>query len=191
MVSNHTVTYIMLAIIAISILIILFFYLDLADDRWSAFGQTTTTPPTPNPVPTPPAQPELTTVQSTATPAVNVAQPIATTDDLANQFNTLLATSGTGIIGGVGALWAIVRKKTSKIDNALRGADFDNRDLLEIMNSIFEHAKKNPDKSLGAILDMPAFKDRVLTNTTIAVAWDKEYNEYDEWFTQRYVMNKN
>lgn len=130
------------------------------------------------------------TTQTSPTPVIQTTQPIATEDDVFNQFLTNIGVTGTGIAAGVGTLWAKVRNKTKRIDQALRGADFDNRDLIEVLNSFFEAAKNNPEKTPGQLLLMPAYKDKVLLQKLIGEAWGLEYDEYMEWFNGRYMVNK-
>lgn len=134
----------------------------------------------------------VSTIQTSGTPVVQTTQAIATEEDLGQQFNTfatgLLGTLGASA-GGIGALWARFRSKAKRIDNALRGQDFDQRDLMEVLNSFFEAAKKDKTKTPGQLLDEMAYKDKVLLEKTIAVAWANEYDEYMEWFHQRYEVN--
>lgn len=106
-----------------------------------------------------------------------------------NDFLAGLAAIGGPTIAGIGTLWAKFRSKAKRIDNALRAEDFDNRDLMEIWNSIIVTAKNNPTMPLGEIIKQKAYKDKELLDITIAQAWGKEYDEYNEWFTKRYVMN--
>lgn len=132
----------------------------------------------------------ITTQQNPPTPVLQTTQQIATEEDVFNQFLTSLGAT-IGVAGtGVGALWAKIRGKTKEIDQALRGTDFDIRDLIEIINSTFESSKKNPGKPLDEIIRMPAYKDNILLEKTIAQAWAEEYKEYMEWFEQRYKINK-
>lgn len=137
-------------------------------------------------------QSNLTTQQTSPTPVLQTTtqQQIATEEDVFNQFLTSLGAT-IGVAGtGVGALWAKIRGKTKNIDQALRGTDFDIRDLIEILNSFFENAKKDETKTPGQILKEMAYKDQVLLEKTIAAAWGEEYKEYMEWFHQRYEVNK-
>lgn len=118
--------------------------------------------------------------------------PVTTQQSPTDQFNEFLLSLtaiGAPAAGGIGALWAKFRSKAQRIDNALRAQDFDTRDLMELWNSIIIAGKKNPDMPFGQIIQQKAYKDRDLSDTTIIQAWDKEYLEYDEWFTKRYVMN--
>lgn len=169
----------------LGIILLIVFTIDLQDDHWSVFGQTlanaTQTPVlTPNPMPG-------------GTPTVPVPQEIATTDDLSDQFQkTMTALLGTGgvVTAGVGTVWAKMRSKTKKIDVALRGQDFDNRDLMEVLNSFFEAAKSDKTLTPGQILDKMAYKDKVLLEKNIGTAWAQEYDEYMEWFNSRYMVNQ-
>lgn len=145
----------------------------------SVYGQTTAAPTT-----------TQTTTQAPATPTATVTTPLATDQDVFNQFLASLGITGTGVLTGVGALWAKIRNKTKRIDQALRGTDFDQRDLLEVLNSFFEAAKKDEAKTPGQLLKEMAYKDQVLLEKTIAQAWATEYNEYMEWFEGRYKTNK-
>jgi hypothetical protein len=158
-----------------------------------AFAQTTNTAKTPTPTPSPtPPTPVVTTQPGTGTPAVTTVEPIATTEDLNSQFNqfvTGLIGTGGAVGGGIGALWAKFRGKAKRIDSALRAQDFDQRDLMEIWNSIIIAGKNNPDIAFGKLLAMKAYKNRETSDVTILQAWDKEFAEYDEWFTKRYVEN--
>lgn len=130
------------------------------------------------------------TTQTSPTPVVSTTEPIATEQDVFNQFLAGLGTTVVAAGGGVGALWAKIRGKTKRIDQALRGTDFDHRDLIEVLNSFFEAAKKDKTKTPGQLLDEMAYKDKILLEKTIAVAWATEYEEYMEWFNQRYQINK-
>lgn len=130
------------------------------------------------------------TTQSIPTPVVQTNEPIATEEDVFNQFLAGLGTTVVGVGGGVGALWAKIRGKTKRIDQALRGADFDTRDLFEIFNSVFIHADANPTMPLGDIIKQKAYMDKKLSDKTIKQAWSEQYDEYCEWFHQRYEINK-
>lgn len=163
-------------LIAAIIIILAIMLFDLADTNWSAFGQGLVN----------------TTITPAGTPAVNVPQPIATTQDLNSQFNTFV-TGLTGTVaaagGGIGALWAKFRGKAKRIDNALRAQDFDTKDLFDLMNSMIIYGKEDPSISWGAMLIKKAYPDRKTNDVTIIQAWDKQFEEYNEWFTKRYVEN--
>lgn len=163
------------------------------------YGQATPTPTTTTgttstttATPLPPTTPTIAVNPTGGTPTVATQNEIATTNDLSQQFNqtmaALIATGGT-VSAGVGTVWAKMRGKAKKIDSALRGQDFDNRDLLEVLNSFFEAAKKDKTKTPGILLDDMAYKDKILLSKTIGEAWAGEYDEYMEWFTQRYTVN--
>lgn len=170
----------------LGLILLIIFTIDLRDDHWSVFGQTLV-----NATQTPVLSQNL---LPGGTPTVPVAQQIATTDDLSQQFNqtmaALIATGGT-VSAGVGAVWSKMRGKAKKIDFALRGNDFDQRDLMEVLNSFFEAAKRDKTKTPGQILDDMAYKDKVLLEKNIGTAWAQEYDEYMEWFEQRYTVNPN
>lgn len=166
-------------LIALAIILLIIFTLDINDKDWSVFGQTVS---------------NITTTTAAGTPAINTAVPIATTDDLSDQFQKfVMGLVGTGTVagGGVATLWAKFRGKAKRIDAALRAQDFDNKDLLDHINTIFESAKDNPEMPLGKIIMLPAFRDKKLMNKSIAEAWATDYDEYNEWFTKRYTENPN
>lgn len=165
------------AILITAIIILLAIMLvDLADTNWSVFGQGLVN----------------TTVTPSGTPSVNVPQPIATTQDLNSQFNTFV-TGLTGTVaaagGGIGALWAKFRGKAKRIDNALRAQDFDTKDLFDLINALMVAGKENPTITWGEVVSKKAYPDRKLNDQTIHQAWGEQFEEYNEWFTKRYVEN--
>ena len=84
-----------------------------------------------------------------------------------------------------------IRKKNKRIDNALRGTDYDLMDVIKTNRMFFVAAKKpeNKGKTVDEILDLPAYPNNDLSKTTIGQAIDKEYFEYANWFKERYQDN--
>lgn len=116
--------------------------------------------------------------------------PIASDKDL-EQTKTLFGGTAAAIGTGLVAEFFSRRKKTKKIDNALRGTDYDLMDLQKAHRLFFVAAKKpeNKAKTTDQILDLPAFPENDLSNTTIGQAIDNAYSAYENWFVNRYRDN--
>lgn len=116
--------------------------------------------------------------------------PIASDSDL-DQTKTLFGGTAAAIGSGLVAEFVARRKKNKRIDNALRGTDYDLMDVIKTNRMFFVAAKKpeNKGKTVDEILDLPAYPNNDLSKTTIGQAIDKEYFEYANWFKERYQDN--
>ena len=121
--------------------------------------------------------------------------PLATDEQVQSTdatLKTLFGGTAAAMATGLGAeVWARI-KKTKKVDNALRGTDYDMYDIQTGLRIFFAACRDpaNKGKTIDDILALPANPEKYNPGgLTIGDLLDKEFGDYIGWFEGRYHDN--
>lgn len=110
-------------------------------------------------------------------------------DQLSDSTTAATILGGTGIVGAAAAaIKSVFTSKNQKKNE--KDTDLDQEQYVDLLDTIWNYAVVHPDKTLGQILELPAYPDQKMITTKLKEALAKERKEWKEYNIKKYYLKK-
>ena len=122
-------------------------------------------------------------VSNATAPAIQsgTAQPLSSVDTASSVLGI------SGIATGIGAaIKSVFSGKNQK--QFEKETDLDQEQYIDLLDTIWTYAVEHPDKTLGQILELPAYPDDKMNETKLKEALSTERRDWKEYNKRKYYQ---